>query len=107
MTATMTVTQMRTSLTTAISVAERSPLTYVITASSTNAVQSDACTGSPICAMQISMPYTWSAMYGMVATMPVSVIAAASGLLPKRSRTKSDGRDVAARARERARASAR
>ena len=56
MTLTMTVTQISTSLTTAISVAERSPLTYVMIASSANAPQSEASTGTPICAMQISIP---------------------------------------------------
>ena len=49
------------------SVAERRPLRYVITARSAKAIQSDACTGRPICAMQISMPYTCSATYGIVA----------------------------------------
>ncbi len=56
MTLTITVTQISTSLTTAISVAERRPLTYVMTASSANAVHSDTSTGKPISARQISMP---------------------------------------------------
>ena len=40
-------------------------------------------------AMATSMPTSWSAMYGMVATIPVTATASASVPLPNRPRTKS------------------
>jgi hypothetical protein len=84
------------SLTIAIDAGARSPLEYVKAARITNAMISGRSAVKPEPEMPSPPMTTWiptsySAMYGMVATMPVMLTAKASQRLPKRPRTKSPG----------------
>ena len=85
---------MRMSLTIAIEAGARRPLEYVKAARITKAINSGRSATRPVPEMPSAPISTWmptscSAMYGIVATMPVIVIASASQRLPKRPFTKS------------------
>jgi hypothetical protein len=55
-----------------------------------NAIQRAPSVPTPICARTTWIPYIWSAMYGIVATIPVSAISTARKRLSKRSLTESE-----------------
>ena len=78
----------------AIDAGARSPLEYVNAASTPKAMMSGRSAAMPEPVTPSAPTTTWmptscSAMYGSVATMPVTVTASASHRLPNRPRTKS------------------
>jgi hypothetical protein len=86
-------------LTKAISAGARSPDEYVYAASTPKAISSgrslmnqcvDALPPMPMTSSTAWMPTSWSAMYGIVARMPVTATASPSPFEPKRPRTKSE-----------------
>ena len=85
------------SFTNAISAGARSPDWYVYAARIANAMTIGRCRASPlvpttpIVLRTASMPTSCSAMYGMVATMPVIAMSSARVGEPNRARTKSAG----------------
>jgi hypothetical protein len=82
---------MRMSLTNAIRAGARRPDWYVYAASTTNATISGHAPGTRIVRSTASMPTSCSAMYGIVATMPVTATRRAIVDDPDRARTKSAG----------------
>ena len=74
-----------------MSAGARRPDWYVYAARITNAMISGHSPEMPIVRMTAPMPTSWSAMYGIVATIPVSAIISASVGDPWRPRTKSAG----------------
>jgi hypothetical protein len=86
-----TVHSTRASFTMEINAGARRPDTKVYMASSANATASGQAPGSPITRNTASMPMSCSAMYGIVARMPVTAMASPSVREPKRARTNSAG----------------
>ncbi len=90
---------MSASLTNAISAGARSPEEYVYAARTPKAISSGRSftnqlvfspPPTPITSSTAWMPTSWSAMYGIVARMPVTATASESPLEPNRPRTKSE-----------------